>query len=131
VQTLRQLGGTALRQQHGYRADQGGYALPMSRPWRLPSVAGMQHKPFLYDLVRAHERDLRVTADQHRLARSARLDRPFFLGRLHAAGLARLARGARRTAPATSHGPASAAGVSRPARRPCHRNGAAAPPECC
>jgi hypothetical protein len=71
--------------------------VPMSRPRRLPSVAGMHHEPFLYDLVRAHERDLRSAADQHRLARSVRTDGPTFLDRLRAAGtLTWLARGARR-----------------------------------
>ena len=81
----------------------------MSRPERLPSVAGMHHEPFLYDLVRAHERDLRNAADQHRLARSVRPDRPTFLDRLHAAGtLAWLIRGARPTAPAAARGPSRA-----------------------
>ncbi len=78
----------------------------MSRPRLLPSVAGMHHEPFLYDLVRAHERDLRNAADQHRLARSVRPDRPGFLDRLHAAGtLAWLIRGARPPAPAAARGP--------------------------
>ena len=68
----------------------------------------MHHEPFLFDLVRAHERDLRSAADQHRLARSVRPDRPTFLDRLRAAGtLAWLIRGARPTAPA------AAAGLSR------------------
>jgi hypothetical protein len=78
----------------------------MSRPRRLPSVAGMHHEPFLYDLVRAHERDLRNAADQHRLARSVRPDRPTSLDRLRAAGtLAWLIRGARRTAPVAAGDP--------------------------
>ena len=87
----------------------------MSRPRRLPSVAGMHHEPFLYDLVRAHERDLRNAADQRRLARSVRPDRHTFLDRLHAAGtLAWLIRGARPTAPATARGPSRT--ESTPAR---------------
>ena len=81
----------------------------MSRPRRLPSVAGMHHEPFLFDLVRAHERDLRTAADQHRLARSVRPDRPdrpTFLDRLRSAGtLVWLIRGARPTAPASARGP--------------------------
>ena len=78
----------------------------MSRPRRLPSVAGMHHEPFLFDLVRAHERDLRSAADQHRLARSVRPDRPTFLDRLRAAGtLVWLIRGARPTAPAAARDP--------------------------
>jgi len=48
----------------------------MSRPRPVPSVAGMHHEPILSDLVRAHERDLRAAADQHRLARSVRPGRP-------------------------------------------------------
>lgn len=88
-----------MREQHGYLCEQGGYALPMSRPRPLPSVAGMHHEPFLYDLVRAHERDLRSAADQHRLVRAVRPDRPTFLGYLRVATLAWLARGAQRAAP--------------------------------
>ena len=66
----------------------------------------MHHEPFLIDLVRAHERDLRSAADQHRLARSVRPDRPTFLDRLRAAGtLAWLIRGARPTAPAAARDP--------------------------
>jgi hypothetical protein len=66
----------------------------------------MHHEPFLFDLVRAHERDLRKAADQHRLARSVRPDRPTFLDRLRAAGtLVWLIRGARPTEPAAARGP--------------------------
>ena len=79
----------------------------------------MHHEPFLYDLVRAHERDLRNAADQHRLARSVRPDRPTFLDRLRAAGtLVWLIRGARPTAPAAARDPSrteptAARGLSR------------------
>jgi len=71
----------------------------MSRRRPLPSVAGMHHEPILYDLVRAHERDLRRAGDQHRLVRAVRPEGPTFLGYLRVATLAWLARGAGRAAP--------------------------------
>jgi hypothetical protein len=92
----------------------------------------MHHEPFLYDLVRARQRDLHSAADQHRLARSVRPDRPAFLDRLRAAGtLAWLARGARRTAPAISRGPFSTAPAARPSGTACRRPDATHPAECC
>jgi hypothetical protein len=96
----------------------------MSGPRPLPSVAGMHHEPILSDLVRAHERDLRSAADQHRLARSVRPDRPALLGHLRVAALAWLARGARRTAPETTRGPAPTAAT---VRSRCRRAPAAHP----
>jgi len=107
----------------------------MSRPRPVPSVAGMHHEPILSDLVRAHERDLRAAADQHRLARSVRPGRPPLLTHLRAATLAWLARGsrrtapettrdARRTAPETTRGPAPTAAAVRPR---CRRAPAAHP----
>jgi hypothetical protein len=111
----------------------------MSGPRQLPSVADMHHEPILSDLVRAHERDLRSAADQHRLAQSVRPDRPALLGHLRVATLAWLARGsrriapattrgARRTAPETTRGPAPTAAAVRPR---CRRAGAAHPVESC
>jgi hypothetical protein len=111
----------------------------MSGPRPLPSVAGMHHEPILSDLIRAHERDLRSAADQHRLARSVRPDRPALLGHLRVATLAWLARGARRiapettrdarrTAPETTRGPAPTAAAVRPR---CRRAAAAHPVESC
>ena len=111
----------------------------MSRPRPVPSVAGMHHEPILSDLVRAHERDLRAAADQHRLARSVRPGRPPLLTHLRAATLAWLARGgrraaaettrgARRTASETAGGPAPTAAAVRPR---CRRAGAAHPVESC
>jgi hypothetical protein len=95
----------------------------------------MHHEPILSDLIRAHERDLRSAADQHRLARSVRPDRPALLGHLRVATLAWLARGARRiapettrdarrTAPETTRGPAPTAAAVRPR---CRRAAAAHP----
>jgi hypothetical protein len=87
----------------------------------------MHHEPCLYDLVRAHERDLHTTADQQRLARSVRLDRPAFLDRLRAAGtLAWLVRGARRP-PAVDRGPAGPTAAHRSGRVPDGKS----PAKCC
>ncbi|HEY7102255.1 MAG TPA: hypothetical protein VH573_11500 [Mycobacteriales bacterium] len=99
----------------------------------------MHHEPFLYDLVRAHERDLRSAADQHRLVRSVRPDRPGLLGHLRVATLAWLARGARRTPPATTRGTRrtapettrESAPAARPSRPPCRRRDATHPAESC
>ncbi len=105
----------------------------MSRPRPLPSVAGMHHEPILSDLVRAHERDLRAAADQHRLARSVRPDRPPLLGHLRVATLAWLAGGARRTAPGTTRGarrtPTTTRGGGRTARPTITPGGRRAAPE--
>ena len=133
----------------------------MSRPRPLPSVAGMHHEPILYDLVRAHERDLRRAADQHRLVRAVRPEGPTFLGYLRVATLAWLARGAgraapsdttrgagrtaaettgggRRTAAETSRGSAPTApetgrdpATASPSRLVCRRRGATHPAESC
>jgi hypothetical protein len=104
----------------------------MSRPERLPSVAGMHHEPFLYDLVRAHERDLRSAADQHRLARSVRPDRTTFLDRLRAAGtLLWLIRGARPTAAARGRSRGEPTAVRDSPPRPGGMPDAARPAECC
>ena len=87
----------------------------MSRPRPLPSVAGMHHEPILYDLVRAHERDLRRAADQHRLVRAVRPERPTFLGYLRVATLAWFARGAGRAAPSDT----TRRGATHPAESCC------------
>ena len=88
----------------------------------------MHHEPFLYDLVRARERDLHSAADDHLLARSVRPDRPTFLDRLRVAGtLAWLARGARRPAPPAGH--RSARTACRPRSGGMHD--ATHPAECC
>ena len=92
----------------------------MSRPRPLPSVAGMHHEPILSDLVRAHERDLRAAADQHRLARSVRPDRPPLLTHLRAATLAWLARGSRRIAPETTRGARGTPTTTRGGGRTAH-----------
>jgi hypothetical protein len=92
----------------------------MSGPRPLPSVAGMHHEPILSDLVRAHERDLRSAADQHRLARSVRPDRPALLGHLRVATLAWLARGSRRIAPETTRGARGTPTTTRGGGRTAH-----------